>query len=149
MFYYQLCIIHLFHMDFRYEVPSGHPITGTSTAGEDGEVSLETSQGGGDRISTIESPRDPEQTSAPKLQKLIPLNFCNRQCCKYFFGCICSVIGALILCIPIIIFLYPIGLIAAAIAPGAIILFFTHRYYGEQVTIGQMTMCFFEVMLWM
>jgi hypothetical protein len=48
-----------------------------------------------------------------------------------------------------VIFVQPIGLILAALAPGVAILFFSYRYYGAQVTVGQMAVCVFEVMLWM
>jgi hypothetical protein len=77
------------------------------------------------------------------------LKFCEKKCAKYFCGCIWLDIVLLVLAIPFLLIVEPIGLIWVALAPGFAILYFSYRYYRDYVTIGQMVVCFFEIILWM
>ena len=79
----------------------------------------------------------------------VPSVFCEKRCVYYCAGCSCLDILLLVLAIPFIILVPPIGLILAAIAPGAAILYTAYRYCKDQVTVGQMVACCVEVMLWM
>ena len=74
---------------------------------------------------------------------------CNNKCFSLFCKCFFSLILVLLACLILIILIPPVGLLFSAISPAATILFFCHYYYKQQVTIGQITLTFFETMLWM
>lgn len=77
------------------------------------------------------------------------LKFFDKRCATYFCGCTCTDIVLLLLAIPFVVVVAPVGLIMAALAPGAAILYFSYRYYREYVTVGQMVVCCIEIILWM
>lgn len=77
------------------------------------------------------------------------IKFCEKRCAVYFCGCAASDLILLLLTIPFVIIVAPLGLVMAALVPGGVILYFSYRYYRDFVTIGQMAVCCFEIMLWM
>lgn len=75
--------------------------------------------------------------------------FCDKNCVKYFSGCICTISIMLLLLYGLTIIFAPLGLLLVALLPGMTILFFTKHLYSEHVTTGQMIVSFMECIIWM
>jgi hypothetical protein len=67
-----------------------------------------------------------------------PSQFCEKMCWKYSCGCISLVIVGLLISFGLLLLFSPLGLLVAALVPGAIILYCTWLFYQDQVTKGQM-----------
>ena len=104
-----------------------------------GSVSTET-------IETVLLPEEPVQEQEPPSPQ--EKKFVDCQCVGYFFCCVGMQCLWLLFSILLFIVLYEAGVLMSALTSAVVILFLTRHYFHDQVTAGQMVVCFFEAIVW-
>jgi hypothetical protein len=75
-------------------------------------------------------------------------NFVDRECAGYFGACLGLQCGWLAVSLVFFFILFYIGVVMSALSSAVITLTLTRHYFRQQVTMGQMVVCFFEAIVW-